>query len=485
MDSIPGNMLMQATILCSTRASPIDRATLLDGMVDKTTRVSESVKKSPLCQPHKWCSTGLPDTRSTRIVLLIVHKYGGTSVGSVERIRAVAQRCVRTVQDGAKLAVVVSAMSGETARLLTLLQETGDSSVDRTHREVDVVLSAGEQVSAGLLASAIQSLGGKARSFLGAQAGIQTSKEYTRARIEAIDPQALMRCLDSGTIAVVAGFQGADKDGNITTLGRGGSDITAVAIAAALHADICEIYTDVEGVYTTDPNLVPTARKIEKITYEEMLELASVGAKVLQIRAVEFGMKYNVPIHVRSSFSDRPGTMVTGEDDSMEHLVVSGVSLVRDEAKITIRDVPDSPGMAARIFSPLSEAGIIVDMIVQNVSQNGQTDLTFTVSVADRDRVLTLLEKNASEACADGRCVASGSVAKISVVGVGMRSHYGVAQTMFQLLADEGINIQLISTSEIKISCIIDAKYAELALRTLHQGFGLDTAARSTKTKAS
>jgi aspartate kinase len=403
--------------------------------------------------------------------MLIVQKYGGTSVGTIERIRAVARRCLDTQRAGNDVAVVVSAMAGETNRLLTLASEVSEHASDR---EVDVIVATGEQVTVGLLALAIRSLGGKAQSFLGHQVKVVTDSAHSRARIRSIDARAVNDCFAQGKIAVIAGFQGIDDEGNITTLGRGGSDTTGVAIAAALEADVCEILTDVDGVYTADPNVVGNARKIERISYEEMLELASLGAKVLQLRSVELAMKCGVPIHVRTSFADTPGTWVVGEEKFMEQVVVSGVTVVRDEAKVTVREVPDVAGVAARLFAPLADAGIVVDMIIQNMSSDGRTDMTFTVPVGDRKRAIEILCAQAGDLCGDGERLSwDDNIAKVSVVGVGMRSHAGVAKTMFQLLANEGINIQLISTSEIKISCVIERKYAELALRTLHDGFGL------------
>jgi aspartate kinase len=404
--------------------------------------------------------------------MLIVQKYGGTSVGSIERIRNVAQRCLAAQREGHDVAVVVSAMSGETNRLLKLVSEIHD---DVNDREVDVIVSTGEQVSVGLLALAINKLGGKARSFLGHQVKILTDSSFSRARIVSIDAEPIKRAFAEGAIAVIAGFQGVDERGSITTLGRGGSDTTGVAIAAALGADACEIYTDVDGVYTTDPNVVPTARKIDRISYEEMLELASLGAKVLQIRSVELGMKYGVPIHVRSSFSDVPGTWVVPEEKEMEQVVVSGVTVNRDEAKITVEDLPDTPGVAAKLFSPLSDAGVVVDMILQNQSWDGTTDMTFTVPLGDRKRAIDTLKRTVPELVGpEGEKLSwDDDVCKVSVVGVGMRSHAGIAKRMFTLLASESINIQLISTSEIKISVVVAKKYAELALRTLHAGFGL------------
>ncbi|NVB78846.1 MAG: aspartate kinase [Kofleriaceae bacterium] len=404
--------------------------------------------------------------------MLIVQKYGGTSVGSIERMKNVAARCLASQRQGHQVAVVVSAMSGETNRLLKLVDEIHD---DHNDREVDVIVSTGEQVSVGLVALAIRKAGGKARSFLGHQCKILTDSSFARARIVDIDAGPIRDAMAAGEIAVIAGFQGVDEKGNITTLGRGGSDTTGVAIAAALKADVCEIYTDVDGVYTTDPNIVPTARKIERISYEEMLELASLGAKVLQIRSVELGMKYAVPIHVRSSFSDVEGTWVVPEDAAMEKVTVSGVTASRDESKITVEDLPDQPGIAARMFAPLADANISVDMIVQNQAYDGTTDLTFTLPKIDRKRAVDLLKEQVPELVGkDGeRVVFDDEISKVSVVGVGMRSHAGIAKTMFTLLADEGINIQLISTSEIKVSCVIARKYAELAVRTLHEGFGL------------
>jgi aspartate kinase len=401
----------------------------------------------------------------------VVQKYGGTSVGSIERIQAVARRCLETQRQGHEVAVVVSAMAGETNRLLGLARQIRE---DVNDREVDVIVATGEQVSAGLLALAIRELGGQAQSFLGHQVKIVTDSAHARARIRSIDAEKLSECFAGGKIAVIAGFQGIDEHGSITTLGRGGSDTTGVAIAAALKADVCEIYTDVEGVFTADPNVVPSARKIDRVSYEEMLELASLGAKVLQLRSVEFGMKYRVPIHVRSTFSDSEGTWVTAEESSMEQVVVSGVTVNRDEAKITVRGVPDVAGVAAKVFAPLADSGIVVDMIIQNISQDGHTDMTFTVPRGDRKRAIELLTREAGDLCAQGRNLSwDDNIAKLSVVGVGMRSHAGVASRMFQLLAGEGINIQMISTSEIKISCVIDEKYAELALRILHDGFDL------------
>ena len=404
--------------------------------------------------------------------MLIVQKYGGTSVGTIDRMKNVAARCLASQRQGHQIAVVVSAMSGETNRLLELTRQLHE---DPNDREVDVIISTGEQVSVGLVALAIRAAGGKARSFLGHQCKIVTDSSFARARIVSIESQPIKDALAAGEIAVIAGFQGVDEKGNITTLGRGGSDTTGVAIAAALGADVCEIYTDVDGVYTSDPNVVPNARKVDRISYEEMLELASLGAKVLQIRSVELGMKYGVRIHVRSSFSDVEGTWVVPEESSMEKVTVAGVTASRDEAKITLEDLPDMPGIAARMFAPLADANISVDMIVQNQAYDGTTDLTFTVPKGDRKRSVQILTEKVPDIVGPGgeRISYDDEICKVSVVGVGMRSHAGVAKTMFELLSKEGINIQLISTSEIKISVVIARKYAELAVRTLHDGFGL------------
>jgi aspartate kinase len=401
--------------------------------------------------------------------MLVVQKYGGTSVGTVERIREVARRCIATQAQGNDVVVIVSAMAGETNRLLALAKQVNEEPDDR---ELDVIAATGEQVSVGLVSLAIHKLGAKAQSFLGSQVRVVTDSAFTRARIQSIDAQRIHEALKQGKIAVVAGFQGTDADGNITTLGRGGSDTSGVAIAAALKADACEIYTDVDGVYTTDPNICPSARKINRISYEEMLELASLGAKVLQIRSVEFGMKYGVKIHVRSSFNDNQGTWVVPEDKQMEAVLVAGVTAARDEAKVTLLGVPDKPGIAAKIFKPLSEANIVVDMIIQNISEAGRTDLTFTVPRGDLKKAVEMIKRTLPE-MAEAGIKTDDSIAKVSVVGVGMRSHAGVAQRMFELLAAEGINILMISTSEIKISVVVEAKYAELAVRALHDGFGL------------
>ena len=401
---------------------------------------------------------------------LIVQKYGGTSVGDVERIKNVARRCLAAQKAGNDVAVVVSAMSGETNRLLKLTQQISERPGER---EQDVVAATGEQVTIGLLALAIQSLGGKARSFLGHQVRIVTDSDHTRARIKSIDHEKLLASLKAGEIAVVAGFQGIDEEGSITTLGRGGSDTSAVALAASLKADACEIYTDVDGVYTTDPNLCPAARKLEKVSYEEMLELAGAGAKVLQIRSVEFAMKYNVPLWVKSSFTNDPGTLVCPEDKAMESVVVSGIAYDKNEAKVALRGVNDRPGVAARVFKPLSDAGIVVDLIVQNVSQNGKTDITFTVGKTDvpkaKDIVMKALDTIGAE-----KIETDDKIAKVSIVGVGMRNHAGVATKAFEVLSNAGINIEMISTSEIKVSVVIQEKFMELAVRELHTAFGLD-----------
>jgi len=404
---------------------------------------------------------------------LLVQKYGGTSVGDADRIRNVARRALAARKAGHDVVVVVSAMAGETNRLLKLTSEIAKKP---SQREQDVVVSTGEQVSVGLLALAIQEQRGKARSFLGHQVRILTDSAFSNARIRSIDGEKLFESLKRKEIAVVAGFQGIDEQGNITTLGRGGSDTTAVALAAALKADACEIYTDVDGVYTTDPNLCARARKLERVSYEEMLELASLGAKVLQIRSVEFAMKYKVPLWVKSSFGEDPGTLVCEEDKSMEDVVVSGIALTRDESRFVIRSVPDKPGVAAKIFGTLAELGVVVDVIVQTPAhEDGRTDLAFTVGRVDVDRTLEQMRKIAKQIGA-GKVEHEEGIAKVSIVGVGMRNHAGVAAKMFQVLADEGVNIRVISTSEIKVSCLIDEKYAELAVRALHTAFGLDKA---------
>ena len=400
---------------------------------------------------------------------LVVQKYGGTSMGSVERIRNVAKRVAKTYDAGNDMVIVVSAMSGETNKLVALANDICEFP---DNREYDVLVASGEQVSIALLAMCLKSMGYKAKSYHGWQIPIITDNAFSKARIESIDDKKIRADIKDGTIIVVAGFQGMDKDGNVTTLGRGGSDTSAVAMAAALKADVCEIFTDVDGVYTTDPNICGDARKIEKISYDEMLELASLGAKVLQIRSVEFAKKYDVDVHVRSSFNDNPGTMVTKEDKDMEAVLVSGIAYDKNETKIAVMQVPDKPGIAAKILSPLSDANISVDMIVQNVSEAGFTDFTFTVAKADFKKALAITKDAAKEVDAK-EVLTDENISKVSVVGVGMRSHAGVATKMFQTLAKEGINIQMISTSEIKVSVVIDAKYTELAVRVLHDAFGL------------
>jgi aspartate kinase len=405
-----------------------------------------------------------------RNVALIVQKYGGTSVGDVERIQKVASRCIATQRAGNDVVVVVSAMSGETNRLLKLVSLI---SPRPSEREQDVVVATGEQVTIGLVALAIQSQNAKATSFLAHQCRIVTDSTFAKARIKSIDGEKIFEVLKKKHIAVVAGFQGIDDHGNITTLGRGGSDTTAVAIASAIKADACEIYTDVDGVYTSDPNICPAAKKLQKISYEEMLELSSLGAKVLQIRSVEFAMKYRVPLWVKSSFSDDPGTLVCPEDASMEDVVVAGIAYDKNEAKIAIRGVPDIPGIAAQIFGALDEKNIVVDLIVQNVAKEGRTDLTFTVGKTDLSKAKDVVKKMALAIKADA-VETDDQISKVSIVGVGMRNHSGVAAQMFKVLAKEGINIQMISTSEIRVSCVIHEKYTELAVRTLHTAFGLD-----------
>jgi aspartate kinase len=410
-------------------------------------------------------------------VALIVQKYGGTSVGDIDRIRNVARRCIESQREGHDVVVVVSAMSGETNRLLKLIAQLSERP---NEREQDVVVATGEQVSIGLLAIAIQAEGVNATSFLGHQCRIVTDSTFSKARIKSIDAERIFAALKKRHIAVVAGFQGIDEEGNVTTLGRGGSDTTAVAIAAAIKADACEIYTDVDGVYTTDPNLCPSAQKLDKISYEEMLELASLGAKVLQIRSVEFAMKYKVPLWVKSSFSRDPGTLVCEEDASMEDVMVSGIAYDRNEAKIAIRGVPDVPGVAAKIFGPLDEQNIVVDLIVQNVSKDGRTDLTFTVTKTDFAKTTELVHQIVKSVGAESFDT-DDQISKISIVGVGMRNHSGVAAKMFKVLAQEGVNLQMISTSEIKVSCVIHSKYTELAVRALHTAFGLDRAEEAPK----
>jgi aspartate kinase len=401
---------------------------------------------------------------------LIVQKYGGTSVADLERFRNVAQRVIKTKEQGNDLVVVVSAMAGETDRLLTLATEASSEPDDR---ELDVLLATGEQASSALLAIVLRSMGYPVKSYLGHQIKISTDSAYGKARITGVDAEKIFVELREGRIVVVAGFQGEDEAGNITTLGRGGSDTTAVAIAAALKADLCEIYTDVDGVFTTNPNICEHARKINRISYEEMLEMASLGAKVLQTRSVEFAKKYGVTVHVRSSFHEGEGTIVCEEEVDMEQVVVSGVTYDMDQARIEIARVPDRPGIAATFFDAISEANILVDMIIQTSSlEEGLANIAFTISKADFPTSLKIAQSLAKELGAK-EVIAEDEMAKISMVGVGMRSHSGVASKMFGTLAKEGINIKMISTSEIKISCVIDAKYTELAVRSLHDAFDL------------
>ena len=402
---------------------------------------------------------------------IIVQKFGGTSVADTTRIKAVAETVKRECAAGNHVAVVLSAMAGVTDQLVGYVAEVGGRN---NLPEYDTVVSTGEQITAGLLALCLDAIGVPARSWMGWQIPIYTDEMHGKARIEKIDTEALEQCFNDGLVPVIPGFQGISPDGRITTLGRGGSDTSAVAVAAALGAERCDIYTDVDGVYTTDPRIVSTARKMEKITYEEMLEMASLGAKVLQTRAVELAMKTNQRLHVRSSYSDAPGTLVVDEDEIVEHEMVSGIAYSRDEAKITLVQVADKPGVAASIFGPLADAGINVDMIVQNVSADGRaTDLTFTVTEADLERAVeNVAAKKDMLAYVD--LVSDSNVVKISVIGVGMRSHAGVAQRMFETLADKGINIQVISTSEIKVSVLVAEEYTELALRALHTAYGLD-----------
>jgi aspartate kinase len=408
-----------------------------------------------------------------RRMACIVQKFGGTSVGSVDRIRNVARHALRARAAGHSVVLVASAMAGETNRLLDLVRAVAPTP---SEREQDVVLATGEQVAVGLVALAIQAEGGEATSFLGHQIRIVTDAVHGKARIQHIDAGALDQTLRAGRVAVVAGFQGTDEAGNITTLGRGGSDTTAVALAAALRADACQIYTDVLGVYTADPNLCPAARKLDRIAYEEMLELASLGAKVLQIRSVEFAMKYRVPLWVKSSLVEDPGTLVCAEDAAMEQVVVSGIAHDRNEARLTLRDVPDRPGVAARIFGVLAERHVVVDIIVQTAARAGRSDLSFTVTKADFAQAREAMTEVAAELGITA-VESDDQIAKVSIVGVGMRNHAGVATRMFQVLAAEGVNIQMISTSEIKVSCVVHEKDTERAVRSLHTAFGLDAAA--------
>jgi len=400
---------------------------------------------------------------------LIVQKYGGTSVGSVDKMKAVAKRVIECSQEGNQLVVILSAMAGQTDRLIQLAGEITDHP---DPRELDVLLSTGEQVSIALFAMIIKSMGYDVRSLLGFQVAVLTDRLYGKARIRKVETDRLKRELKRNRIVAVAGFQGLDNHSDITTLGRGGSDTTAVAVAAVLNAEVCEIYTDVNGVYTTDPHICPKARKLDVISYDEMLEMASLGAKVMEIRSVEFAKKYNVSIHVRSSFSKERGTMVVAETMDMEKVLVSGVAYNKDEARITIKKVPDNPGIASQIFKPIGEAGVVVDMIVQNTSEDGLTDVTFTVSKSDFYNTMKVVRDVAQEIGAE-EVLGDEDISKVSIIGVGMRSHAGVAQTMFETLFTETINILMISTSEIKISCIIEEKYTELAVRSLHKAFGL------------
>jgi len=407
---------------------------------------------------------------------LLVQKYGGTSVGSVERIEAVADKVASFIKQGHKLVVVLSAMSGETNRLIGLAKQIQEQP---TPRELDALVSTGEQVTIALLCMALHKRDIKAKSYTGGQVKILTDSAFTKARIQHIDQDAMLRDLNDNCVVVVAGFQGVDEEGNITTLGRGGSDTTGVALAAALKADECQIYTDVDGVYTTDPRVCNKARRLDRITFEEMLEMASLGSKVLQIRSVEFAGKYSVPLRVLSSMVDGPGTLISLDEgdlnkgDTMEQPLISGIAFTRDEAKLTIRGVPDLPGVASKVLGPISEANIEVDVIVQNVAADGTTDITFTVQRGDMPKAAKILETTARELKAR-EIIKDDKIAKVSIVGVGMRSHAGVASKMFQALAADNINIQLITTSEIKISVVIEEKYMELAVRSLHDAFGLE-----------
>ncbi|QDX80770.1 aspartate kinase [Denitratisoma sp. DHT3] len=410
---------------------------------------------------------------------LIVQKYGGTSMGSPERIRSVAKRVARWKARGHQMVIVVSAMSGETNRLIGLAKELSSSPDER---ELDVMISTGEQVTIALLAMALKDLGLKAKSYTGSQVRILTDSSFTKARILDIDGANVRRDLDDDTVVIVAGFQGVDEQGNITTLGRGGSDTTGVALAAALKADECQIYTDVDGVYTTDPRIVPEARKLDRVTFEEMLEMASLGSKVLQIRSVEFAGKYKVKLRVLSSFEEEgketDGTLITFEEESnMEQPIISGIAFNRDEAKLTVLGVPDRPGIAYQILGPIADANIDVDMIIQNVGHDGSTDFSFTVNRGEFARALKILEEQVKPHVGARAVIGDNKICKVSAVGVGMRSHPGIASQMFRSLAEEGINIQMISTSEIKISVVVDEKYLELAVRVLHKTFDLDQAA--------
>ena len=405
---------------------------------------------------------------------LIVQKYGGTSVGSIERIQAVAARVAKFHKQGDQIVVAVSAMSGETNRLIGLAKEIEEQPAAR---EMDVLVSTGEQVTIALLCMALHKIGIEAKSYTGSQVRILTDDSHGKARIKQIDGHKMQDDLNAGRVVVVAGFQGSDESGNITTLGRGGSDTTAVALAAALQADECQIYTDVDGVYTTDPRVVGEAQRLEKITFEEMIEMASQGSKVLQIRSVEFAGKYKVPLRVKSSFEEGPGTLISlEEDDLMEKAVVSGIAFNRDEAKLTIRGIPDQPGVAYKVLGPISDANIEIDVIVQNVAKDNSATITFTVHRNDLSAAHELLNQIAKDLCAQ-EVETDDAIAKVSIVGVGMRSHAGVAAKMFEILAAENINIQLITTSEIKIAVVVEERYLELAVRTLHTGFGLDSGA--------
>ena len=401
---------------------------------------------------------------------VFVYKFGGTSVGSVERIKAVADKIKKARDQGDHIIAVVSAMSGETNRLTSLAKEM---QVEPTDREMDVLLSTGEQVTMALLCMALHEIGCPACSYTGGQVSILTDSMHTKARIRKIDDVKIKKDLDQGQVVVVAGFQGIDENGNITTLGRGGSDTTAVALAAALKADECHIYTDVDGVYTTDPRVEPKARRLDKITFEEMLEMASLGSKVLQIRSVEFAGKYNVALRVLSSFKEGNGTLITYEESKMERALISGIAFNRDEAKLTITGVPDLPGVASKILCPVADKNIEIDMIIQNIAADETTDFTFTVHRNDYKKTKEVLDEICKELGAK-QVTGDDTIVKISIVGVGMRSHAGIASTMFKVLADEGINIRMISTSEIKISVVVDEKYLELAVRALHKAFGLD-----------
>lgn len=417
-----------------------------------------------------------------RIMALIVHKYGGTSMGSIERIKNVAQRVAKWQRAGYQVVVVPSAMSGETNRLLGLAKEISERA---DPRELDQIAATGEQVSVGLLSIALQAIGTKAKSYTGWQVPVKTNSAFTKARIESIDDAKVRKDLDTGHVVIITGFQGIDPENNITTLGRGGSDTSAVAVAAALKAEECLIYTDVDGVYTTDPRIVPEAKRLEKVTFEEMLEMASLGSKVLQIRSVEFAGKYKVKTRVLSSLTDpnipiaqeaNSGTLITYEEDNtMEQAVISGIAFNRDEAKVTISGVPDKPGIAYKILGPVAAANIDVDMIIQNASHDGTTDFSFTVHRNELDKALEVIQSKVQPQIHAASITGAKDICKVSVVGIGMRSHVGIASQMFETLANEGINIQMISTSEIKISVVIDDKYMELAVRALHKAFGLES----------